>query len=82
MTCSRQVEIDRNYDFFQRHLSGWLTEHRDEYALLRNRQVVGFFKLPGDAYREGLKRFEDTIFSIQQVRSEPIELGHFAIDPR
>jgi hypothetical protein len=81
MTTARQLEIDNNYDFFQRNLGGLLKDHHGEYALLRNKQIEGFFDRPGDAYREGLARFSDEFFSIQEVRSEPIELGHLSFDP-
>lgn len=82
MPIDRRAEIDANYDYFQRKLKGLLVEHQGEFALLRNKRIIGFFGGPGDAYRAGLARFADQIFSIQEVRSEPIELGHFAFDPR
>ena len=68
-------EVDANYDFFQRHLRAHLDGHRGEYALIRNQQIVEFFEDVGDAYRAGLDRFSDTLFSIQEVTEEPIDLG-------
>jgi hypothetical protein len=75
MVEQRQIEIDRNYDFFQRNLAGFLKDHRGEFALLRHAELVGFFRAPGSAYRAGLDRFEDELFSIQQVDDEPAQLG-------
>lgn len=71
-----QVEI--NYDAFQRVLGSILADHRHQYALMRDRQIVGFFKEPGDADREGHRRFADQVYSIQQVTEEPVELGLYA----
>lgn len=82
MADVRKAEIDRNYDFFQRNLAKYLPEHKGEFALLKEASLIDFFDGPGEAYRAGLARFSDEIFSIQEVRSEPIELGHFAFDPR
>ncbi len=75
MPKSRQSEIDQNYDFFQRLISSLLPEHQGEYALIRNREILGFFPGPGEAYREGLDRFPDENFSVQEVEDRPAEMG-------
>ena len=82
MANSRQVEIDRNYDFFQRNLRAWLKEQRGRYALLRSARVIGFFDRPGLAFLEGKARFPDLMFSIQEVDDTPAEMGlsSFAVD--
>ena len=72
---ARKQEIDANYDYLQRTLALLLPTHEGQYALLKNRQVEGFFDKPGDAYREALTRFPDRLFSIQLVTSEPLDLG-------
>lgn len=79
MTHALQArEVDRNYDFFVRHLAEYLGNHRGHYALLKNQQLIEFFPKPGEAYSEGLKRFPDAVFSIQEVTDEPIDLGFFS----
>ncbi len=75
MMIERQSEIDHNYDFFQRRLSKWLPLHRGKFALIRSKQVIDFFDGPGEAYRAGLNRFPDEIFSIQEVEDRPAEMG-------
>lgn len=75
MRSEQQIEVDQNYDAFQRMLNAWLPCHRGQYALMRSRQLVDFFDLPGDAYRAGTSRFNDGLFSIQEVTDEPIDLG-------
>lgn len=72
-------EIDQNYDFFQRNLASLLTDHAGQYALLRSRKIIDFFEKPGDAFRAGMARFEDRIFSVQRVTDEPVEVGMFSI---
>jgi hypothetical protein len=74
----QKLEVDRNYDVFMRMLSSILDDHRDEYALMRDGKIVEFFAKPGDAYRTGVARFPDQIFSIQEVTDEPIDLGFWS----
>jgi hypothetical protein len=70
-----RVEVDRNYDYFQRTLAVLLKDHAGQYALLKAGAIVGFYEGPGVAYRAGLARFPEKIFSIQQITDEPDELG-------
>jgi hypothetical protein len=79
MTTAQQArEVDENYDFFQRHLNDYLAGHRGEYALLKNRTLVGFFAQPVEALDAALGQFADGVFSIQEVTDEPIDLGFFS----
>ncbi|NIJ21312.1 hypothetical protein FHS95_003015 [Sphingomonas naasensis] len=71
-------EVDANYDAFQCMLAGILASHRDQFALMRDRAVIDYFDKPGEAYREGISRFPDERFSIQEVTDEPIDLGFFS----
>ncbi|HEX8387387.1 MAG TPA: hypothetical protein VF636_00095 [Sphingomonas sp.] len=77
-TAAQRSQIDLNYDVFQRTLSTILPKHRNEYALMRDREIVGFFASAGDAYRAGLARYSDRVFSIQEVTDEPVDLGLFS----
>jgi hypothetical protein len=74
----QKLEVDRNYDAFNRMLTTLLPAHRDEYALMRDEKIVEFFEKPGDAYRAGVEQFPDGIFSIQEVTDEPIDLGFWS----
>lgn len=74
----QKLEVDRNYDAFVRMLSSILDGHRDQLALMRDGKIVAYFDKPGDAYRAGLERFDDRIFSIQEVTDEPIDLGFWS----
>jgi len=71
-------EFARNFDALQRRLSDYLIDHSGEFALMRNGTVVDFFATPGEADGEGWTRFDDGIYSIQQITAEPIELGMYA----
>ena len=79
MDRPNQHQIDQNYDAFQRALGSVIERHRDEFALMRDRSLVDFFSSAGEAYRAGLARFADGLFSIQEVTDQPIDLGFHSV---
>jgi len=74
----QKLEVDRNYDAFARILGQLLPEHRDQLALMRDGEVVGFYNTPREALQAAAERFTDGIFSIQEVTDEPIDLGFWS----
>jgi hypothetical protein len=79
MDVARQkLEVDRNYDAFVRMLGSILVEHRDQLALMRDSEIVGYFNTPREALLAAAERFSDGIFSIQEVTDEPIDLGFWS----
>ncbi len=79
MDLERQrQEVDSNYDAFMRMLGSILDEHRDQLALMRDAQIVGYFDTPRQALIAAHERFPDGIFSIQEVTDEPIDLGFWS----
>lgn len=79
MDAARQMqEVDHNYDAFMRMLSDLLPDHRDQLALMRDGQVVGFFGTPRELLEAAAERFPDGIFSVQEVTDEPLDLGFWS----
>ena len=74
----QKQQVDLNYDAFVRMLGDILADHRDELALMRDGEIVGYFDEPGAANRAGVEMFADEIFSIQEVTDEPIDLGFWS----
>jgi hypothetical protein len=70
-------EVDRNYDFFQRHMGEYLPAHYGRYALLRHRRVIGFFGDAAEAESRG-EQFADGLYSIQLVDPAPVNLGLYS----
>lgn len=71
------IEVDRNYDFFQRSMSRYLPKHYGEYALLRHCELIDFFANASEAEMHG-EAFGDGIYSIQLVDPEPVNLGLYS----
>lgn len=84
MQTQRETEIDRNFDYFQRSLGTFLDREAGRFALLRHRAIIGFFDRPSQAIRAGAERFDDGLYSIQEVTTEAVDLGSFvhALDQR
>lgn len=74
---SINVEIDRNFDFFQRNLGAYLSSHEGEFAVIRHQAIAGFCGSVADAEALGEKDFPDGLYSIQEVTSAPVDLGFF-----
>jgi hypothetical protein len=74
----QKQEVDQNYDAFVRMLSTILRQHKDQLALMRDGEVVGYYDTPRQALEAAARSFPDGIFSIQEVTDEPIDLGFWS----
>lgn len=72
-----ELEIQKNFDFFQRNLARYLPSEQGRFALLRNSAVIEFFDSVFDAENAGETQFDDGLFSIQEVVESPVDLGFF-----
>ena len=72
------AEIDRNYDAFQRNLKRYMPVHEGKYALMKGGDVIGFFDKVRDAAEQAKLRFDNDVYSIQQVVEDPVDLGFFS----
>lgn len=63
-----------DYKFFEAHRSEWSNMHSDEFALVCNRALAGFYKSYEDAYKAGLQAFGvNSQFLVKQVCAvEPV----------
>jgi hypothetical protein len=75
---ARQIEVDRNLEAFREKLPELLRTHAGKFALLRNREVTGFYDSLVEALVAGQKFYSDQLFSIQEVTEASIDLGFFS----
>lgn len=78
------TEVDRNFDAFEAILPSILSNHRGEFALLKDGSVVAYFSSEAEALAAGRQQFDDGIYSVQEVTDRPVDLGFFshAVNPR
>ena len=75
---TKRLQIELNYNKFEKLLPTLLLTHRGKFALMRNEEIIDFFDTVRDAYISGQKLFEDDLFSIQEVVETPVDLGFFS----
>ncbi len=77
-TLSKTAEIDRNLGRFLEILPRLVPAHSGKYVLMRHGEVVEFYGSAIDAQIAGNQKFDDGVFSIQQVKEVAEELGYFS----
>lgn len=75
MLSEREIEIRKNYAFFQDQLSDLMAEHAGEVALIRKCAIIGYYSNASEAVHEGASRYGALPFSVQHVIDRPIDLG-------
>jgi hypothetical protein len=77
-TRTKQEEVDRNFEFFQKELPELLQKYRGKYALIRDQQITGFYDTAQDAQTSGEQLHADGLFSIQRVTEDVGDLGFYS----
>ena len=72
-------EVKDNYRHFLEHLASLLGTQRGQWCLLHRQQIIGFYPTMEDAYREGVAKYPNRRFSIQEVCNEPLNMGSHAV---
>ena len=73
-----QAEVDRNYEAFLDLLPRLLETHRGRWALLRDGELTAVFDTSRDARVAGMTFYSEGRFSIQEITTQPIDLGWFS----
>ncbi|QMW22643.1 DEAD/DEAH box helicase family protein [Sandaracinobacteroides saxicola] len=68
-------EVKSNFDALQRELGNLLPHHAGQYALMQNRQILQFCATMSDAVREGVRRFGEAPFSVQEITDQRLDIG-------
>ena len=71
-------EVTANFAAFKRLEPDIPAEHDGRHALLRGGAIISYHPDAVAAYHAGLDLYPDRIFSIQQVRAEPLDFGWFS----
>ena len=75
---NQQREVDRNYEAFKKMLPDLLKRNPGRTALMRDGEIIACFDTGRDAIEAGRTFFKDRRFSIQEIRSRPVDLGYFS----
>lgn len=69
------IEVDQNFDAFQRQVGALMTQRAGEFVLLKSGKIVSFYQTASDAFAAATERFGDDPYSVQEIRTEPEDLG-------
>ena len=78
MQLDRELEIDKNFEYFQGIVGSLVPKHLGKYAVLHNCKVVSYFNTSAEALIEGYKKYPDGMFSVQEVVAAPLDLGFYS----
>jgi len=78
MANDRRREIEENLEIFLRELPHLLAAHRNQFALLRHKQIVGYYETVTDAVSAANSLFSDRIYSVQQVTDTASDAGFYS----
>lgn len=73
-----QEVVNANCEAFIRKLPELLRTHPGQFALMRNKEIAGFFPSARTASQHGERTFDDGLFSVQEVTDEVVDLGWFS----
>lgn len=75
---NREKEVEGNLQAFLAQLPNIPLEQRGKFALLHHGKIVGYYDSPADAAAAGSLKYNDKIFSIQQVTDVAVDLGYYS----
>lgn len=76
MDTKKKIEqVDKNYEYFKKHLDGIYADKKDKFVLIKDQEFVGYFSSQEDALEAGNLKYEDGLFSVQKVTKDIIHLG-------
>ena len=78
MYVALEEEIDRNFAAFEEALPALMKDHPGAHVLLRHAEIVEICDTVSAALAAGRGRFEDGIYSVQEVTDRPIDLGFYS----
>jgi len=78
MQQSHEVEIDQNYEAFQKVVGSLMPTHAGQFAVLRRQVVVDYYKTAGEALIAAYQKYPDGLFSVQEVADRPLDLGFYS----
>ena len=74
----QKKQIKENFEVFMQKLPELLKTNKGEYVLMKDRKIIKCFKSLEEAHKKGAIDYEDGIFSIQEVKEMPVDLGWFS----
>ncbi len=72
---SKRVELRNNYTEFKKALPTLIHDHENKFALMRHGEIIAYFETAPQALKAGRRKFDDDLFSVQEVTDVAADLG-------
>jgi hypothetical protein len=74
MSTAPPTRLSAELEFYESHKSEWLKSNRDQFVVVKNEDLLGFFEDFHSAYCAGVEKFGiDTDFLVKRVvPQEPV----------
>lgn len=73
-----QAEVDHNYEAFKELLPTLVQQHNGKFALMRHQKLEHIFDSVHDAVVFAKAKYEDELFSVQEITERTADLGYFS----
>ena len=76
MSTAPPTRLSAELEFYEAHKSEWLENNRDQFAVVKGNNLLGFFTNFHEAYQAGMQKYgADTDFLVKRVvPREPVFL--------
>lgn len=76
----KRKEVDDNFSAISKMMREQKipSEMYGKFALMKSKNIKGYFSSFEDAYQAGTLKYEDNLFSIQQIRVDVVDLGYYS----
>jgi hypothetical protein len=69
MAAAHEI-LKEEREFYEENRAAWLKDHASKFALVKGRQLVGFYESPDLAYQDGLTKLGNVPMLVIQVLPE------------
>jgi hypothetical protein len=80
---TQQEQVKTNYTAFKKMLDKIIVEHRGQFALMHDGEIISYFDTSKDAFTAGQLLYgciyEQGRYSVQEVTDKVINLGWFSL---
>lgn len=66
MTATTATKLQAEIACYDANRASFVDNHRDEYVLIKNQRVVGFFKSEAEGIKAGYEQFGNEAFLVRQ----------------
>lgn len=74
----QKEQVELNFKVFAKKLPELIKVQMNKYALMRDGEIIEIYNSWEDAYKTGLRFYEDELFSIQKITNSSVDLGFFS----